>query len=166
MLVVGQTDSIGPDLPDEGHILLMDSLTNSVADPRPVLVPAHPAQGVGAAVEEKSLFRIHLKHSHAEVVLHLIHHLTAFHQPGHSPVQIGIFQTIPQMGIGNVQNDILPLSGRLVSLCIQKGNLHCPGPGHKGLHMDFSAAFLQLRGDLYALATEVVQVKMVLAHYN
>ena len=91
MLIVGQTDGVGADFPDECHILPMLLDAQCIAQSLPVLVTADTPQGIYPAIEEEALVRIKLDGAAAELGGNLI----AAVQHGLGGVEIGIRNAVP-----------------------------------------------------------------------
>ena len=91
VLVVGQTQGVGSQLPDDSHIGLVVLIGEGVALALQVLVAAHAPEGIAAAVEEEALFRIAAEDPAAEAGGNLV--------PGRElrrgGVQEGILHAVP-----------------------------------------------------------------------
>ena len=97
MLVVGQAQGVGPQLPDDLHILLVVLAGQSVAHALAVLVPGATPEGVASAVQNEALLRIDLVVPAAKAGGDAV----AAGQGGRGGVQVGIVHTVPQMDILN-----------------------------------------------------------------
>ena len=95
VLVVGQAQRVRAELPDDGHVRRVILIAQGVALALEILVPAHAAQRVAAAVEEEAFLRIAGKDAAAEAGRDLI--------PGgqlrRRGVEVGILHPIPEADV-------------------------------------------------------------------
>ena len=164
MLVVGQADGVGPHLPDERHVRVVVLLGDGVADALPVLVAAHPPQGIGPPVEEEALLGVYPEGAHPEPGGHPVHLLAVHHQRHLAGVQVGVFHPVPQPDVGHRQGDIRPradghgFTGGVRQLHPYLGALHMV----EGLHPHPAVLPVHAGGDFQPLAAAVVQLEVVL----
>ena len=122
VLVVGQPDGVGADLPDERHILPVLSQGDGIAQPLAVLVPGHATEGIGAPIEEEPFLRVDLELPAAEPGGDLVPAV----QLGGGGVEMRVVQPIPQP---DVFNDKLRLG-----MTVHRGDgfgLAVDGEGHR-----------------------------------
>ena len=94
VLIVGQADGVGPDLPDKSHILPVLFDRQRTAQPGPILMAADAPQRITASVQDKALFRIKSDGAHAETGADFIPRRQG--SPGF--IQERIVHAVPQMG--------------------------------------------------------------------
>ena len=163
MLVMGQTDGIGADLPDQGHVGIVVLLMQGISDALPVLMAADTPQGIAAAVEEKALLRIHMEIPGTETGGDRIHLLAVYRQHGLAGIEEGIFQSVPQVHIPNLDIRVGTLAdGNRIALSVLNGDSDCAVLCvMPGANPDKSILTLDLRMNGDTRTAEIVQVKVV-----
>ena len=78
VLIVRQTDGIGPDLTDQIYILFVHFLRQRVAHAFPVLVPGNAAQGIGFAVQIETGLWMIVEIPHAEAASDFVHRFPVY----------------------------------------------------------------------------------------
>ena len=157
VLIVGQAQGVGAQLPDDGHVRLVILNREGVALALQVLMAAHAPEGIAAAVEEEALFRIAGKHAATEAGRHLV----AGGELRGCGVEIGIVHAVPEM---DVFDDELGAALHRLRLPVH-GDLHRIGVV-PGLHGDSRGFRFEIhdRRDLDARGTFLEQFKMLLGH--
>ena len=74
MLVVGQTDGVGTQLPDEGHILIVHLAGDGVAHALAVLMAGDAVERIGTAIEEEAVPRVHREGVQTHEGGNFVHH--------------------------------------------------------------------------------------------
>ena len=110
VLVVGQTDGVGPDLADQIHVLFVHFLRQRVAHAFPVLVPGNAAQGIGFAVQIETGLWMIVEIPHTEAALDFVHGFPVHRQGGDGGIQVGAFQAVPQVHVGDIQVKLFSLT--------------------------------------------------------
>ena len=96
VLVVGQTQRVGPQFLDDGHILLHHGGSQRVAGALAVLVAGDPAQRIAAAVEKEALLRVDPQISGSRTGGA---DRVPAGQTGGSRVEVRVVQTVPEVHI-------------------------------------------------------------------
>ena len=92
VLIMGQPQGVGAQLPDDGHVGRMVFIRQGVPPALEILVAAHTAQRIAAPVEEKALFGIAGKDAAAKTARHFV----AGGQFCRSRVEPGIVHAVPK----------------------------------------------------------------------
>ena len=168
VLVVGQTQRVGPQFLDDGHILLHHGGGQRGAGALAVLMAGDPAQRIAAAVEQEALLRVDLKFPAAEPGADRV----PAGQTGGSRVEVRVVQAVPEVHILD----------RKVGAGAAVRHRHGPGLAGQGkcdlgiigrafyprLGHDGGGAFFQIdhRCDLQPRSAVIAQRKMGLGHQN
>ena len=91
VLIVGQPDGVGPDLQNEGNVLLHHFVGQGNARVFAVLMAGNTAQGIAVTVQDKALLRVDLKFPAAEAGGSFL----AVAQLGGNGVKEGVVHAIP-----------------------------------------------------------------------
>ena len=168
VLVVGQTQRVGPQFLDDGHILLHYGGGQRGAGALAVLMAGDPAQRIAAAVEQKTFLRVDLKFPAAEPGADRV----PAGQTGGGRVEVGVVEAVPEVHVLDRK------------VCASAAVRHRHGPGlagqgkgdlgiigrafHPCLGHDGGGAFFQIdhRCDLQPRSAVIAQRKMGLGHQN
>ena len=157
VLIVGKTQGVRPQFPNDSHIGGMIFIGQRVALALYVLMTAYAPQRIAAPVEEKALFGIAGKHAAAEAGADLV----SGGQLCRRSVEIGIFHAVPEMYI--FDHELRRALDRL-RLAVHRD---IDGSGIvPGLHGDDRAIVLQIddRRDLDAGRAVFLEFKVLFGH--
>ena len=154
VLIVSQTDGVGPDLQNDGNILLHHFVCQGIARTLAVLMAGNATQRIAAAIQDKALLGVKLKFPAAEPGGSFL----AVVQLGGNGVKEGVLHAIPQMGIVQGENslcgavfhrgsDVLPFQCKGYALCAHHGSFQSNFNGLGGKVGD-DRGHLQCRGTI------------------
>ena len=168
VLVVGQPDGVGADLPDQGHILLVVGAAQRVADSLAVLMAGNAVQRITPPVEEETLLRVHAEGAHTEPAADLVHHRAVFHKADRRPVEVGVGHAVPQVHVRNAQGHVRAFApGHLAAFGVGEDHLHLrAGRVVPAFHPHLAVGARHAGGHLQAGAAEVVHGEAVLVHHH
>ena len=98
MRIVGQTDAVGSNLADEGHVLVVLASADGPPHALAVLVTVDPTQGVAASVEREAPVGVDTEVAQPHVDAQRVDHTTAVQQLEHKMVALRVVNAIPQHG--------------------------------------------------------------------
>ena len=160
MLVMRQTDGVGPHLADQVHILEVLFLRDGIAETFPVLMAGDTSERIAPAVEIKTCFGMIVKVSHAEAGGHFIPACKACH----SSIEIRILQAVPEADVVNCNGNSIPVTGsNLFPFGIQNPDMNGIFAVRKGFHLYFRlfVSFHRLCRNLDTRSAVIVQIKMI-----
>ena len=167
MRIVAQPDRIGPDFPDNGHILLPVLRRGRGKNAGGILMLGNPVQLQVCAVQEKSLLRIQSDRSEADPQAYFVQQLPVPVQRCPGCVKGRILQTVPAPGRGNLHAKNLPRRAFRLRCCLSvrigQGTADLESlrlASDMGLRGDRTCSFLPDRGtENHPLRTKIGRVK-------
>ena len=167
VLVMGQPDGVGTQLPDEGHILIVHLAGDGVAHTLAVLMAGDAVERVRASIEEEAFLGVYPEAPDAHAGGNGVHHFPALLEFHHAGVEVGVLHAVPEVGSVQVELSVCALSpGHDASGCVLQLDGDSALTFDDGLDPDVSLAVLEDGGDLDAGVAEVAQSDMVLADHH
>ena len=167
VLVVGQPDGVGTQLPDQRHVLIVHLPGDGIAQTLAVLMAGHTVKGIGPAVEEEALLCIHREAAQAHPGGHFVHRLAVLQQTNHTGVQVGVLHAVPQVGSIQIEGSIFAFAlCNGAALGVQQLHRHGAAAFHQRFYLNVGAVLLQGRGDLHAGIAKVSQCDVVFVHHQ
>ena len=146
-----EAQRVGADLADEGHVLAVLLLREGIAEGLAVLVAAHAAQRIAAAVEEEAALGVVGEAAHAKARGDLVHHGAGDDELAAGGVEVRVVEAVPAVRVREVDGDVG--AGRRAhrgARGVGEGHADhgggCVGPVHPGL--DANPRVLLAIGDL------------------
>ena len=154
VLIVGQPDGVGPDLQNEGNVLLYHFVGQGNARVLAVLMAGNATQRIAATIQDEALLGVDLKLAAAEPGGSLL----TIVQLGGNGVEEGVVHAIPQMGIVQGENslcsalfhrgsDVLAFQCKGYALCAHHGGFQSNFNGLGGKVGD-DRGYLQCQGTI------------------
>ena len=154
VLIVGQPDGVGPDLQNEGNVLLHHFVGQGNACVLAVLMAGNATQRVAASIQEKALLGVNLKFPAAKAGRCFLA-VVQFRRYG---IEEGVINTIPQVGMVQRENrrcgavlyrssEGLSFQCKGYALCAHHGGFHSNFNGLGGKVGD-DGGHLQRRGTI------------------
>ena len=167
VLVVGQPDGVGTQLPDEGHILVVHLAGDGVAHALAVLMAGDAVERIGTAIEEEAVPGVHREGAQTHAGGNFVHHGAVAAQADDTGVEIGVLHAVPEVGSVQVELSVCALSpGHDAAGCVLQLDGDSALAFHEGLDPDVSLAVLEGGGDLDAGVAEVAQRDVVFADHH
>lgn len=167
MLIMGEADGVGTDFLDHRHILNVILPGDGVSFSEPILMSGDAAKRIGTAVEEKALLAVKGEGPEAETAGNLVQDgAVLIDDPRDGGIEIGVFPSIPKVNAVDHPLFVVPKRENAVSLSIPNVDFDLLRACREGADSDLSLALLEKGIDLDRLASEVVEVEMVLRNLN
>ena len=167
MLIMGEADGVGTDFLDHRHILNVILPGDGVSFSEPILMSGDAAKRIGTAVEEKALLAVKGEGPEAETAGNLVQDgAVLIDDPRDGGIEIGVFPSIPKVNAVDHPLFVIPKRENAVSLSIPNVDFDLLRACREGTDSDLSLALLEKGIDLDRLASEVVEVEMVLRNLN